>query len=592
MLMLAVLAPACHSPRIRDRPLHAWFPGPNASDPARGSLHRVSSEEIEYQQRLSQVELAIHPDSRSILALGRCAQRIGCRTENSDAASAIPWFRDAAIHARFTLATGPDPETLAKAVALHNDAVERLLRAAGTGPHHTNPAWREQLAAMGIEVVPTTPDRVSLPLDELWIASDYRVKNLDPVGQDGLGLPLITLSRFPDRDSYPGKFFPDRLRLPSTALLSPRGSLRGGAWRAGPSVLELHDPASAVCRPIPDAPGVRLAADFTTPMAHEFIRSPLVQLAWGGLLRPSNYNSAPGIFINGPYQKGKIPVLFVHGLWSSPDAWLRMANWLQADPVIRDRYQFWFAYYPTGAPVMASAVRLRESLRDLRRNLDPSGTDPWLDQMVVVGHSLGGVLSKQLVLTSGNLLEQGLFVRPFAEVRMSEETRQKLSRFLYFEREPSVRRLIFIAAPHRGSNTANQFIGRFGSALVRRPSEFESIHEEVVSLNGREVLQPFFQRRAPSSIDNLEWESPILQALARLPIPADIPYHSIVANLTPHLSPRYWTDGVVSYESAHLDGAESEVMVHYNHFANGTRDATSEVHRILRLHLTEIGAGF
>ena len=99
------------------------------------------------------------------------------------------------------------------------------------------------------------------------------------------------------------------------------------------------------------------------------------------------------------------------------------------------------------------------------------------------------------------------------------------------------------------------------------------------------MFQPAYRRRAPNSIDNLAWESPILKALSALPITPGVPYHSVVANLFPDGPPRLWTDGVVSYESAHLDGAESEMMVRHNHFANDTPEAAAEVRRILRLHL-------
>jgi hypothetical protein len=205
--------------------------------------------------------------------------------------------------------------------------------------------------------------------------------------------------------------------------------------------------------------------------------------------------------------------------------------------------------------------------------------------MVVVGHSLGGVLSKQLVQGSGQALEGVLFTRPFDQVAMSPRSRAMLAPMLRFEPEPSIRRAVFICAPHRGSNAANRLIGRVGSLLVRRPGEIEATHAEIVRWNGPDVFTPWYRRLPPSSIDNLEPESPILKALSGLPIAPDIPYHSVVANLFPHAPPGLWTDGVVSYDSAHLDGARSELVVKGNHFANDTPEATAEVRRILRLHL-------
>jgi pimeloyl-ACP methyl ester carboxylesterase len=522
--------------------------------------------------------------------LANLADRTGCRLIHHDPAAALLWFRDAAAYAMFALAASETAESVsslrAQAIARHNHAVEELLRCAKTGPRDVDPAWRRHLASVGVQVAPTTPIRAGLPCNELWIARDFRVKNLEHVGQDGLGVPLVAVSHFHNREAVPDRFFPERLKLPATAVFRPNGPLENGAWRDQPAVLALHDPAHESMISLGTSPGtLALAADLTTPMAHQFIKAPLAEYTWGGLLRPEQYTSAPGIFMQAPHQPGKIPVLFVHGLWSNPEAWLVMANRLQNDALIRDRYEFWYAFYPTGAPLMVSAVRLRRELHDLRAAIDPRHDDPALDQMVVVGHSLGGDLTKQLVQSSGQTLEGALFTRPFDQVQMSPESRNTLARMLYFEPVPSVRRAVFLCAPHHGSNTANRLIGRFSSMLVRRASDIEALHAEIIRLNGPEVLTPEYRRRPPSSIDNLKWDSPMLKALSELPISPDVPYHSIVATLVPNAPTSLWTDGVVSYESAHLDGAQSELVVRHNHFANVTPEATAEVHRILRLHL-------
>jgi len=115
------------------------------------------------------------------------------------------------------------------------------------------------------------------------------------------------------------------------------------------------------------------------------------------------------------------------------------------------------------------------------------------------------------------------------------------------------------------------------------------IEESRDRLNGPEAIQPFYRQRAPSSIDNLQSSSPILTALTELPRAPGIPCHTIVANLFPAAPPGMWTDGLVAYDSAHLDGVESEVMIHHHHFVNETIQATQEVRRILRIHLEESG---
>ena len=157
---------------------------------------------------------------------------------------------------------------------------------------------------------------------------------------------------------------------------------------------------------------------------------------------------------------------------------------------------------------------------------------------------------------------------------------------LDFEPEPSVRRVVFICAPHRGSNTANRFVGRLASMLVRRPGDIETLHAEAIRLNGPDVFTPAYRRRPPSSIDNLEPESPILQMLSRHPLPPGVPVPLDHRQPRPGPTPpALWTDGVVSYGSVHLAGAQSEILVKHGHSANVTPEATAEVHRILRLHL-------
>ena len=108
-----------------------------------------------------------------------------------------------------------------------------------------------------------------------------------------------------------------------------------------------------------------------------------------------------GLSLLRPYERGKIPVVFVHGLWSNPWSWSRMIESLEADAALRDRYQFWTFGYSTGDPILYSAWLLRRDLDEARRKFDPDGTDAAFDRTVVVGHSMGGLLAKKMVQDSG-----------------------------------------------------------------------------------------------------------------------------------------------------------------------------------------------
>src|SRR3954468_950610 len=81
-----------------------------------------------------------------------------------------------------------------------------------------------------------------------------------------------------------------------------------------------------------------------------------------------------------------------------------MVEDLEADPEIMDRFQFWTYGYSTGDPILYSASLLRRDMEEVRRKFDPAGTDAAFDRIVVVGHSLGGLLAKMMVQDSGDRL--------------------------------------------------------------------------------------------------------------------------------------------------------------------------------------------
>ena len=158
-----------------------------------------------------------------------------------------------------------------------------------------------------------------------------------------------------------------------------------------------------------------------------------------------------GLSLPHPYVCGKMPVVFVHGLGARPASWRRMIEALAADPAIDCRFQFWTFGYATGNPIPYSGYLLRRDLDEVRRRLDPDKSDPAFDRMVLVGHSMGGLLCKMIAVDSGHRLWRAVSDRPVGEMRGEEGDLKLVCDCLFFRAHPGVRRVIYIATPHRGS---------------------------------------------------------------------------------------------------------------------------------------------
>jgi pimeloyl-ACP methyl ester carboxylesterase len=284
-----------------------------------------------------------------------------------------------------------------------------------------------------------------------------------------------------------------------------------------------------------------------------------------------------------PYRRGKIPVVFIHGLWANPMSWSRTIESLEADAVLSDRYQFWTFGYSTGDPLPHSAALLRRDLDEVRRKFDPDRSDAAFDRMVIVGHSMGGLITKMMVQDSGTRLWRLVSDRPIDELAGEPDDRELFRRALIYKPRPEVRRVVFIATPHRGSRVDRGGLERLGSRLVRLPDPLRASHDRLLARNAPEFFTERFRKGLPTSIDELEWQSPILMRLDELGLAPTITAHSIIAvRRDPPVAGG--SDGLVPYESAHLDGVASESLVSSGHLCQGHPAVIREVRRILAEH--------
>ncbi len=257
-----------------------------------------------------------------------------------------------------------------------------------------------------------------------------------------------------------------------------------------------------------------------------------------------------------------------------------MVNDLVADERLRHRYAFWFFRYDSGNPIVYSAWQLRDALARAVERADPGGGDPCLRDMLVLGHSQGGLLTKLTSIDSGDTFWRGITSTPFEDVPMADDDRALLRNVVFVEPLPFVRRVIFLATPHRGSYLAGpQIVRRLAGWLVRLPSDVARVGADLATLNPTGALA---SGRMPTSIDNMSPGHPFIRALSSIAVVPKVTAHSIVA-VDDDGPLEEAGDGVVKYASAHLEGVASELVVRSPH--SGMQAAPASVEEVRRIFL-------
>jgi pimeloyl-ACP methyl ester carboxylesterase len=284
-----------------------------------------------------------------------------------------------------------------------------------------------------------------------------------------------------------------------------------------------------------------------------------------------------------PHRPGRMPVVFVHGTASNPSVWLNMINDLDSDPVIRRHYEFFIFGYDSGQPILYSGMQLRRALSEAERVLQAGGADPCLDEMIVIGHSQGGLLVKLTAIDSGDLFWRNVSDTPIDDTEMSDQTRAVLEEAMFVEPLPFVSRVVFIATPHRGSYLAGpSIVRRLAQRLITLPVRVARIGPEVLGFD--KVRRYAKMEQLPTSIDNMSPGHPFIVTIAKIPVAPEIAAHSIIG-VTGDGPVEEGADGVVKYSSAHIDRVESELVVPYPHSMQAKPEVVGEVQRILHRHL-------
>ncbi len=421
-------------------------------------------------------------------------------------------------------------------------------------------------------------------LSKFVALGDYRVRGLrNTYRYAGIGAPLAAKVE-PGTDKA-SRWIPPNAKVPVTAIVrfdNARLGMSTGKIRGALTLYEYDETRKTQI----SSYSVPLESDPSAALAYRLEGAPIWDFEIAGfrrgdfsLLNRSSNND--GLYMLHPYHPQLIPVVFVHGTASSPARWAEIANELLGDPIIASHYQLWFFVYNSGNPIALSAMKLRESLVTVEKDVDPDGNDPALHEMVVVGHSQGGLLTKMMVVDSGTQFWDRLSRVPFAQAQLDPDTRDLVARGLFFKPLPFVKRVIFIATPHRGSFMASNPIVKFGNKFLNLPGSITKVAVQLATLRHSSMLGT--PLTIPTALDNMDPSNMMLQTLSAMPIAPGVKAHSIIA-VKGNGPPEEGNDGVVEYKSAHIDGVESELVVRSGHSTQGQPETIEEVRRILYEH--------
>jgi len=491
------------------------------------------------------------------------------RLQQSDPLHALGGYLDSAHSAFDQLRRNPNEKP---ARELYNFSVGRAIEVIKTA--HLNP-WDRALEVPArhgnyslTTVKNSNPDRNPAnyeltPTDTIVVGGTYFERR---VTLEGMGAPVVAVGREEKKD-FRQTFASRRL------------------YAAATGIIRFHDHHAELDFSLPfqtervsvGGHEYALAADFTAPVAVGLVRERPEKLGLARMIHPEKFADTARLTRLQMYDPNRIPVIFVHGLQDTPASWAPMINALYEDRDIRRRYQFWVFSYPSGYPYPYSAALFRKELDGVNNAF------PGHKKIVLIGHSMGGLISRLMITDSGDKLWREYFGKYPAETNIAGEARRLLEESLIFNHRPEVSRVVFICTPHRGAPMGANWIGQIGTRLVRMPFLVATVPFRVVS----EAMVPdpsaVALNRIPTSIDTLSPNNRFVKEINQFPTTPGIPFHNIEGDRGRGDAPNS-SDGVVPYWSSHLEGAASSLIVPSNHSAPRNPEAIAEVRRILHLN--------
>ncbi len=443
----------------------------------------------------------------------------------------------------------------------------------------------------GIEFVSVLPDAPS----STDIATHSSNKTLDPALPNPSPTPAPKVASLGLDDKIKASIHASHY-LPVSLVLKINGTTLKDILTSQDMTLDVYDPYKTPEINVLEQP-YSLAANYSAPYGLWLAQTDLAQLAYTQLLgdwvtRFKKVDSRPQLYMLEPYTPNKRVIVLIHGLASSPEAWISLTNDIFGDPILRNGYQVWQIFYPTNLPILESRYEINQLLRATYKQTDPTGQHKSSQNTVLIGHSMGGIISRLLVSNTE-------LTSPALE-RLSERDRKRLLAIpevrAHFKLEPlpQVSRAIFVSAPFQGSELADKWYTRALRRFVQLPGML--IHNINNTILTRTYDEAFVQRIGQAGVldfqngpSELSKKSEFVAMTRQVEIDKKVPFHLIMGREKATGDLLTSSDGIVPYTSSHLEGAASEKVIIGGHSIQETPEAVLELRRILRLHLQTIG---
>lgn len=520
-------------------------------------------------------------DTADLLRRAKHSKSKGKKTE------AAGTFLKVASDAHFRLISGkmvPDSEEEKALLAIYNSSLAGFATRWIEDPRRYEPApCRYVCGDEEFEIILAAGSAYQASyFDHLIPASALEKKGIVNKTREGAGAALVGIrEQRPDR-AEELRFFPGRgVHVPVTATIDSVffPAAEGGVKRVTVSLRNplLEETTMLGQRPVP------LATDFSAALAVVLRGGNEVISGVHGFFQADERLAHSGILLLEPYDPDRIPVLLIHGLFSVPMIWRDIIPEMTCEPEISKRFQFMLFTYPSSFPIIESAELLRDQLAAVRAVYDPDGNDPLSRDLVVVGHSMGGILTHTLITEFGDNLWKEYSEVPFTELQAAEEEKERIRKLIYFEPDPGVTRAVYYSTPHRGSVMANKSIAGMVSRAAKLPANVVQFTSDL--LGPQAQAESIFPAPAKvTSMNSLQPGSPVLSAMDRSPYKKGVVYHSIMGDRGRGNTPES-SDGLVAYWSARQEGAVSEIIVPSDHKSYRHPEGIAELRRILREHI-------